>query len=190
MSALDFPDDPFWDWSVAAYGRPGVAGACIELQERRAIDVNLLLFCCWAARRGEPFKLAELRRIVVEVDIWHREAVRPLRAVRRTLKQLAVSAPAELVEAVRQRVASIELDAEHVEQLMLSRHVGEVRATDAEVAARAAVENLRAYAAASGFEWATEDAEPLGIVLAAAFPKLSSQQLGDLIAPILAEPGA
>ena len=62
--------------------------------------------------------------------------------------------------------------------------------TDAEVAARAAVENLRAYAAASGFEWATEDAEPLGIVLAAAFPKLSSQQLGDLIAPILAEPGA
>lgn len=187
MSGIDFPDNAFWDWSLAVYTRPGVATACIELQERRAIDVNLLLFCCWAAGCRPPLKVAELHRIVAEVDIWHREAVRPLRALRRKLKQFAIPAPAELVDAVRQRVASVELDAEHVEQIMLSRHAGKATATGAEASARAAVENLRSYARVSGCEWAPEDAEALGLILAAAFSEISSQRIGDLIAPILAE---
>lgn len=189
MSGLEFPDDPFWDWSLAIYARPGVAPACIALQERRGIDVNLLLFCCWAAGRREPLQVAELDRIVAEVDIWHRKAVRPLRTVRRKLKEIEVSAPAELVDAVRQRVASVELDAEHVEQIMLSRHAGQAMTTAAETSASAAIENLRAYAAVSGFDWAPEDAQALGVILAAAYPEVPAQRIDDLIAPILAVPG-
>ena len=52
MSA--FPPTPFWDFSLAVYGRPGVAPACLALQQRHGADVNLLLFCAWfgAAHRG------------------------------------------------------------------------------------------------------------------------------------------
>ena len=60
-------DNPFWDFSLAVYHRPGVAQACLALQDRRGLDVNLLLFCCWAGslgRRLEPQDIARLRRAV------------------------------------------------------------------------------------------------------------------------------
>ena len=45
-------DGRFWAFSLEVYGRPGVAPACLALQDRHGLDVNLLLFCCWAASQG------------------------------------------------------------------------------------------------------------------------------------------
>ena len=45
-------DGRFWAFSLDVYGRPGVAPACLALQDRHGLDVNLLLFCCWAASQG------------------------------------------------------------------------------------------------------------------------------------------
>ena len=47
-----FPDCAFWDFSLEAYARPGVAPACLDLQERHGADVNLLLFACWLSASG------------------------------------------------------------------------------------------------------------------------------------------
>ncbi len=33
---------PFWNFSLEVYGGEGVARACLELQDRRGVDVNLL----------------------------------------------------------------------------------------------------------------------------------------------------
>ena len=33
----------FWDFSVGTYRRPGVADACLSLQDRYGLDVNVLL---------------------------------------------------------------------------------------------------------------------------------------------------
>ena len=38
---------PFWRFSLQLYRLPGVAEACIELQEKCGADVNLLLFLLW-----------------------------------------------------------------------------------------------------------------------------------------------
>ena len=38
-----------WDWAVAAYGRPGVAPACLDLQDRFEQNVPLLLAAAWSA---------------------------------------------------------------------------------------------------------------------------------------------
>ena len=35
---------PFWRFSIKFYGMPGVAPACIELQDQAMVDVNVLFF--------------------------------------------------------------------------------------------------------------------------------------------------
>ena len=49
--------------------------------------------------------------------------MRPLRELRRGLKTAVHGAPAELAAAVRGRIKTAELDAEHVEQLILGQHL-------------------------------------------------------------------
>jgi uncharacterized protein (TIGR02444 family) len=38
----DFLPHPFWNFSLELYGGDGVAEACLDLQERRRCDVNIL----------------------------------------------------------------------------------------------------------------------------------------------------
>ncbi|HEY9550471.1 MAG TPA: TIGR02444 family protein, partial [Kiloniellaceae bacterium] len=45
-------ETPFWQFSGAVYARRGVAEACLALQQRHGLDVNLLLFCAWAGSNG------------------------------------------------------------------------------------------------------------------------------------------
>lgn len=49
------------------------------------------------------------------VDAWHREVVRPLRAVRQRLKIGPAPAPSDITAELRSRVQKIEIDAELIE---------------------------------------------------------------------------
>jgi len=116
-----FPDHPFWDFSLKVYGSEGVAPACLELQEAHGIDVNLLLFCCWLGVSGRGvIGRNEIARLSTSVSAWHGEIVRGLRAVRKRLKEPVGAEDRDLALALRQRVQKIEIDAEHIEQLMLA----------------------------------------------------------------------
>lgn len=122
---MQFPDHPFWDFSLATYGRDGVADACIALQEAHGADVNILLFCAWAGRNGVRLDRAQIEAACETVRGWHEEVVRPLRSVRRRLKSpLDGSPPSELQLALRARIQKIEIDAEHIEQLRLAALAG------------------------------------------------------------------
>ncbi len=68
---------PFWDFSLALYGREGVARACVALQDRRGLDVNILLFCCWAGSRGRRLDPADLKGLDAAVRPWREAVVRP-----------------------------------------------------------------------------------------------------------------
>src|SRR5216683_2585181 len=85
---------PFWRFSLQFYRLPGVAAACIKLQEEAGVDVNLLLFLLWHGALGRRLSVAEVERLAQKIAAWRDLAVVPLRAIRRALK----SAPA-LVEA-------------------------------------------------------------------------------------------
>src|SRR5258708_19878683 len=90
----DFLPHPFWNFSLEIYAGEGVAEACRDLQERRGCDVNILLFCCWLGASGRPTLRAERLRSILEVsDVWQAEIVRPLRQVRRLLKDRPRSEP-------------------------------------------------------------------------------------------------
>ncbi|MEC9208556.1 MAG: DUF2390 domain-containing protein, partial [Pseudomonadota bacterium] len=41
----EFPDHPFWDFSLDVYMSKGVGAAFLELQRAHELDVNILLFC-------------------------------------------------------------------------------------------------------------------------------------------------
>jgi uncharacterized protein (TIGR02444 family) len=106
-------DTPLWTFSLAVYGRPGVATECLDLQEKFGLDVNLLLFAAFiGAVEGVRLGSADIAAANAEIANWHKEIVRPLRSVRRALKPLNA-------DALRTQVKTAELDAEKFEQSIL-----------------------------------------------------------------------
>ena len=102
-----------WRYAVTLYGRPGVAAACLALQDRHGADVPLLLAALWHAARGRgPPDLERWREIS---NSWGAAAVLPLRKLRRDLK----GRPGW--EAVRGRVKHLELAAERATLVQLAR---------------------------------------------------------------------
>ena len=112
-------DNPFWRFSLTVYGRPGVADACIALQETLGVDVNLLLFCAWAGVSHRA-RLSEwdVRKLMDVSSGWQRSVVQPIRGARHYLKSPAEIGAAE-VQALRKQAAALELQAEQVEQALL-----------------------------------------------------------------------
>ena len=173
--AAEFPDHPFWDFSLRVYGGEGVPEACLVLQERHGIDVNVLLYCGWLGASGRgAIDAGEIARVRGTVDAWHEDVVRAVRAVRQRLKGGFGGAPVDLSEPIRRRIAKIEVDLEHVEQLMLAGSV--TRAPDAGLgdAARLdhALENVRLYFRAEGIAPDAADAAQTAIILGPAFDAL------------------
>ena len=80
-------------------GRPGVEAACLELQRRHRIDVNLVLLCCGWASAARALDGEALARLCHAADRWQLEVVRPLRNLRRRLKaRLADREPNSVAE--------------------------------------------------------------------------------------------
>jgi len=181
---MDFPAHPFWDYSLDLYGRPNVADACLALQDQYGLDVNVLLFCVWCGSAGPGVLGAdELRLCLSATRDWQQRVVQPLRAVRRYCAGVAGLAAGTLDDLVRgpvkTSVQGVELDAEHVEQLMLASLVG-AREGDSRSAAQRAEEaiiNLQAYLGALQVELSENVTGYLVVLLGAAFPEISGASL-------------
>lgn len=104
--------DALWAFSLRVYALPEVAEACLSLQDRYGIDVNLLLFCCWAGRALDE---ADFDMADAAVATWRRDVVEPLRAVRRGLSSVS----SESARVVRRHVKDAELAAERVAQSLI-----------------------------------------------------------------------
>ncbi len=101
--------NPFWEFSLAVYGRPGVPAACVALQDRHGLDVNVLLFAAWAGMEcGVALSAERLTAVDSTIAAWRREVVRPLRAVRRRVKAED--------DGLYQRMKAVELEAERIQQ--------------------------------------------------------------------------
>lgn len=174
-----WPKCAFWDFSLDLYGRPGVEAACLELQRRHDLDVNLLLLCCWLGVRGVELDHDDASRAAQAIEDWQREVVRPLRAVRRRLKvKLADPGPRnvpelfpELAGRLRADILGLELDGEHLEQLTLDQLTAGLPAR--------AIPDVRLAAANLERFWSFEalDAAPLRTLLANAFPRNEASEI-------------
>lgn len=80
------------------------------------MDVNLVLFAAFVgAERRQMLTAANLAAAKTRVDTWHREVVRPLRAVRKRLKTGPAPAPNDTTAQLRRRVQQVEIEAELIE---------------------------------------------------------------------------
>lgn len=101
-----------WDWAVDAYGREGVAEACLALQDHHDQNVPLLLWAAWTAATGRAPDADDIEAACDTARAWDRVAVAPLRAIRRTLKGPIPDLDDAARDAVRARVKAVELEAE------------------------------------------------------------------------------
>lgn len=188
----EFPEHPFWDFSLDVYMSEGVGAACLQLQEAHQLDVNILLFCTWVGASGRgAMTEADMAAAMAAVHDWHGEVVRGLRAVRTRMKGGIGPAPAGLSESLRQRIQKIEIDCEHAEQIILAEaieraaaaHEGDPgRPTEARAADAAA--NVACYFAALGDAASDADRASLAVVLGAAFRGLPAAQLRETVSAI------
>jgi uncharacterized protein (TIGR02444 family) len=107
---------PFWRFSLQFYRQPGVAAACIALQEEAGCDVNLLLFLLWHGALGRRLGVAEVAQLEQKIAAWRDQTVIPLRAIRRALKSPPGLVEAGATEAFRTRIKAVELEAERLQQ--------------------------------------------------------------------------
>jgi uncharacterized protein (TIGR02444 family) len=105
------PRDAFWRFSLDFCGRPGVAAACLDLQDGHGRDVNLVLFACWVGLSGRGrLAPAALATADAALEPWRRKIVAPLRVLRRRVKATADAA------ALYAALKAAELEAERVTQ--------------------------------------------------------------------------
>ncbi len=157
--------NPLWDFVVWAYAEPGVEKACLSLQNRLGVDINMLLFCAWLAYRGTgTAHLAKFLGPALKLSReWQRTLVGPLRGCRENMKDvIETSGLTGLDRAaaadLRERIRQCELDMEQLQTLAFySLVVGEGGATEEGSALRSsadqkddALNNLTVYFAATG----------------------------------------
>lgn len=166
-----FPDHPFWNFSLDLYGRQGIAPACLRLQDRLGLDVNLLMAGCWvAASGGGRLGDVDWRRLIDATAGWRAEVVGPLRAMRRWMKNTDFPGmPDGLAAALRERIKALELDAEHAQHLALAGLIA--RPPDAGRSAPArrsdAIANMTGYAACAGAHPGDADRRDIETIAAA-----------------------
>lgn len=118
----------FWNFSIEFYSSPAVAEACLELQDRYNLDVNLLLFCFWYSRDYGKFQQDILQSVSEFSKKWKCNVVQPMRSARRWMKTNAsslLSGQSEEYSALREGIKEYELQAEKFQQLSMEKIVRE-----------------------------------------------------------------
>ena len=165
----------FWDFSVKAYRRTGVADACLALQHQHGLDVNLLLYCCWIGVSRGPLRESDLNAALKFSATWSTNVVAPLREVRSWMK--TTGCEVEHLRktdcmAVRADVKATELAAERIQQSgleSLSEPIAE-RALSTDEQLAAILFNLTCYLSRVNVDRARISSRDLATVVTAAIP--------------------
>lgn len=109
---------------MAIYREPGVADACLVLQNQHGFDVNLVLFCIWHGLYRGLVPNPLLQQALEFSLYWKDLGVQPLRDVRTAMKRdarLQALASAADINALRENIKGLELKAEQIQQQELQR---------------------------------------------------------------------
>ena len=169
----------FWEFSVATYAKDGVPSACLALQDSLDVDVNVLLFCCWFGLTRGPIEEERFARLLLASETWASRVVRPLRAVRRWMKQdvyESLQPETQSVSGLREKIKSNELSAEKIQQDLLLASVEDLggKQMNVEEQLDAVVENILLYLDKKGIEAGGASAAELCHVISSASDNFES----------------
>ncbi len=140
------PGSPFWRFSLRFYRKPGVADACIALQDGCGVDVNVMLFLLWLATERRCVATTEVARdVCARAAPWRDDVVAPLRTIRRRLKDGSALVERGAAEAFRTRIKAVELESERLQQEALFALAGDLATEETATIEAAARVNLAAY---------------------------------------------
>ncbi|MBL8711245.1 MAG: TIGR02444 family protein, partial [Rhodospirillaceae bacterium] len=108
--------EDFWTFSLALYCRPPVATACLSLQDRRGVDVNLILAICWLATRGQVAGAEAQAAAIAAVAPWNKAVLKQLREVRRGIDAAFAEVEKTDRQSIKHGLLSVELECERVAQ--------------------------------------------------------------------------
>jgi uncharacterized protein (TIGR02444 family) len=110
-----------WAFALALYARPGVADACLTLQNEVGVDVMLLMMATFAAVKRRTLLTAdEIGALDEACSPWREQIVKKLRTIRTELKTGPRPAPSGETEPFRSRIKMLELEAERLENQLLA----------------------------------------------------------------------
>jgi uncharacterized protein (TIGR02444 family) len=102
-----------WGFATGLYARPGVAPACLALQDVHGVDIPLLLAAIWHGESGrgrlDRGQAGDWRACA---RLWHATAIVPLRAARTAIRAAATADPA--IGRLRRAILAAELAAERL----------------------------------------------------------------------------
>jgi len=176
------PEDDFWGFSLRVYGHDPVRRACIKLQDQFRCDVNLLLFCCWCGAEGPgDLNAAFVKSAAEHVAPWNDDVVKHLRVTRWVVGRGFDEVDDVHTAWLRERILSAEIDAEQVEQLMLSRLVADRPRPASGCGPSAVARNLVNYLRLLDVEPNDVIDDALSHLIAGVFPDLSARSARGLL---------
>lgn len=110
----------FWEWSLAVYAHDEVKDTLLTLQDRHHLNVNVMLWCIWAARQGWAFETKQVQLITDAVDPFSRYGIERLREVRRYLSSPKPGFDEAALRELRQDLLLVELKGERLVQTRLA----------------------------------------------------------------------
>ena len=113
-----------WAFALQLYAQPGVADACLKLQDEAGVDVMMSLMIVFAAAtRRVLLTPAEIRELDEACRPWREQIVHPLRAIRTRLKAGPSPAPGNATEPFRSTIKAAELAAERLQNQLLAERL-------------------------------------------------------------------
>jgi uncharacterized protein (TIGR02444 family) len=167
MSDTGDQGSPFWRFSLRFYRQPGMADACIALQDGCGVDVNILLFFLWLATAQRCVPLDVMQTVCAKAAPWRDDVVAPLRAVRRRLKDGSALVVRSTAERFRTAIKAIELESERLQQEALFALAAELATENTGTVEAAARANVAAYEHVLGRRFTPAAIEALLAALAA-----------------------
>ena len=141
---------PFWTFSLGYYRGAGVSEACLELQDRCGVDVNVVLFLLWLAAQKRGSRPARSSGSPTRCGRGRRTSSARSARCAATLKTDAPLLDKGSAEFFRTRIKAIELEAERLQQEAMFALAADLAAEPAPSAAAAARASIAAYQDALG----------------------------------------
>jgi uncharacterized protein (TIGR02444 family) len=130
-----------WSFVIDLYAKPGVAQACLELQDRLGVDVSFLLTALfYAVRHSLTLSADEIAKLDRHISAWRAEAIFPLRRLRRRLKSGDLSS--QSTDELYRRIKADELLAEQIEISALVQQLEQMPGNPAAPSSRVVIERV------------------------------------------------
>ena len=117
---MDFPNSELWNYSTQIWTLPEVERICIDMQNDHDINVNILLYCCWAGEKNLILSDDDMQALLDTVQPWQ-TIIKPLRDSRKMMQQHLIAMPANMVDQTVANMSEMELNAEHMTQLAMEK---------------------------------------------------------------------